>query len=320
MPSANGLDKPPPGYVWLEAGRTARLIATGDGVDHEQAAAERAAMRRAAEEYAREKQAVAEREARIAERVAQVLAAGDVAYPDARAALIGTLDRIEAARLQHARTVQKHNAHLAAVNRLDDAKAALTELEASVRSHFTAYAEYGAGTVRPNERVQERAALQQRVNDAQWRHDLSATANGDGLQVDVAANVITSLQDRLPAARNAILRESALPICQEVQRLAAALEAHYRVLHSLGEAISTRGQRPVIKCALPPLPHGVAALEVSASAADVAMWRKGLAALAEDPTTLIEVPGAEPVPEVHPPVSFVRSVLKRALACEGVRT
>jgi hypothetical protein len=264
--------------------------------------AQRAAEREA---WAAHRQAAEAKEARdklVAERVAAILAVevsdrelgADVAgQPPARADLMRTIKRIELAHTAHDQSQIKHDAHLEAQRALDAATAALASLEAEVKAAHDDWHTYGGTGSQPAERLEERAALQQAVSAAQWRADLSAAAS-DGLMVDVAAAVVTTLQDRLPALRHAVMVEATLPLTLEIADLTAQLRERYSALVALGVVTSTLPKSA--KCALPPLPHGQAGFELGAAnvTAQIATWRASLEALEGDPNATINVPGFEP--------------------------
>jgi hypothetical protein len=263
----------------------------------EQHAAERAALvaRREAQEKADERAAIVQQrvEAILLEVPPDPVIDATGTSP-ARLELIRTIKRIESAQAAHRQAVVKHNAHLDAVRQLDAAAAALASLEAEVKAAHDDWHSYGSTGPQPAERPRERAALQRAVSEAQWRVDLSAAAS-DGLGVDVAAGVVTTLQDRLPALRNAVLVENSLPICVEIQWLAEELRDRYAILAALGSVTRSLPTKATVK--MPSMPYGDASFEVSAAdvPALVAAWSTCLERLTACPSTYdVEVPGTAP--------------------------
>jgi hypothetical protein len=217
--------------------------------------------------------------------------------PPARLELLRCLRRIERAHVEHGKASARYDQHCESARQLDEAKGALAALESSVTAAHAAYHEYGSDVgERPDERLAERAELQRRVSDAEWKVSLSAPA-ADRLELDTAAAILTELDGRLDGLRKAVLTECSLSVCVEIDGLAAQLKERFAILCALGQLT---GKLPKsVKCALPPMPFGSADISVSATDIPslVAGWQSALEALVQDPHVDITLPGMAPTSE-----------------------
>jgi hypothetical protein len=216
------------------------------------------------------------------------------------------------ARSEHGKADARYAGHCESVRELEEATAALAALESSVRAAHAEFHQYGSGVAdRPDARLAERAELRQRVADAEWKVSLSAPA-ADRLELDTAAAVATTLEDRLPGLRHAVLVEATIPLCIEVQRITEELRDRYSVLCAL------TGQK-AIKCALPALPYGSA--EIMVEAKDLpglqAAWEAQLQAITDRPDLDIQVPGTAPREPTGPSLGCFSRIRKAVRAARN---
>jgi hypothetical protein len=295
----------PPGHVWVLDSGMWRLIRHGD-VERERRELAQHEAQQAAEQAARQahreaEEAAAARAAAIKARVTPILTASDgqtdrqlgigSSLPPARRALLRCHGQITKAGEAHKAALARWNEYQDLEARHAAARLELERFEVEVREAFNQHHSYGATSdAKPNPRADERAALQQRVEAAQWELQLASAAAG-GLQADAAGAVVTTLQDRLPALRHAVMVECALPLTLEINDLCEQLAGRYRSM--VGLAVVTGSLPKVAKLTLPPTPHGTPAFAIGAAdvADQIVTWRAALAALEADARATIDVPG-----------------------------
>ena len=252
-----------------------------------------------AAEAARERQARADHDKRVAERVKVFLTSSEPEpAPDARAALVRHLDRIERARrlaaAAHVRAAEVEHA----VARRDGAQTALDRLEAETAASFRRWLDFGSEGVPPATRDIERQTLLQDIAEA---GPLAGLALAAAFEVAVADAVCEALEAMTPGLRADLLFEVAQPITERVRTLIAELSRAYGALSALASVTGRRNLLPPPRpIALPALPSGAVSLAIEAAEPDQAVWRTALADIEANANATIALPPDTPLPPPPP--------------------
>jgi hypothetical protein len=257
-----------------------------------------------AAEVERQRVAQLDHDRRVAERVRAFLTSSEPEpAPNARAALIRHLDRLDRARrLAAAATVRGAEVKHAQARR-DAAQTALDQLEAEVRAEFFAWLQYGSTGLPPPGRGDERDGLRATISASQPLADLAEPA---AFEVAVADGVVTALTDMTAGLHADLLFETAQPIVDRVRTLAAEMSRAYAILNALSAATNRRGGFTSHQMlSLPSLPGGAkVTLDVEPAAADTTTWRQALADIEANANAAITLPPGAPPPKPPPRVGL----------------
>jgi hypothetical protein len=316
LPAA--LENAPPGFVWSERGNGLWSLVKAEGVDDARHAAELEAHRQALTALHEEREAEAERAALIAPRLAAVLATMptdralgcDVAgLPEARADLIRCIAWVEYSRSLEQAARDRLETVTQAAGRKAAAEGALASLDEALRTAFADWIRYGSQGNRPSDRAAVRTALRMEIASV----EIEAALEGDAqFEVEVAAAVVTALQDRILGLRHGVLVEAAAAtIGQEIAALTDRLQDCYAVMFALNEVV---GGPKAGKMVMPSLSGRPVTLDVASKDAPgaVSAWERALSDVTDDPLCEIEAPGQIEEPEETTPRGLSWSAIRTA--------